>query len=220
MKWTTALPVALSAISLVPGTAAWRITWRDADDNKHFRTGHGPSECIEIDNAEGHYFNIDAQGDKNIKMQLFDNSECSGNAAGSATQKFTKKASRDLLGFKVISLSSTTASESAETTATVNSANRDAGTSHTATATHTASVSSSRHAKSTTVKESTTIKASPTTTPAASKTPEGSSDASSAASSSAPATTTNAAVHLGANGNAAMGMVGGIMGAAIMPWII
>ncbi|RHZ69149.1 hypothetical protein CDV55_101165 [Aspergillus turcosus] len=115
MKWSTLLPLAISTLSLLPSTGAWEITWTDSDNKQHSQSGTGPSDCIVIDNPQGHLFKIDSQGEKGINMLLFTNNECRSKAAGMATDVFSKEASQDLLGFKVVALSSTTTTATATT---------------------------------------------------------------------------------------------------------
>ncbi|CAI7643815.1 unnamed protein product [Penicillium manginii] len=207
MKWSALLPLALSTISLLPSVGAWEVTWHDSDNKSHSRDGHGPSECIEIDNPKGKVFKIDSQDEKGINMLLFDNSECTGKSAGQATESFSKVASLDLLGFKVVSLSS---SNSSETTT------KDKSASHTTTTSSKAlSTSSSEGDKSVTAQ---TTAATTGATTSASETP---SNASPTTSSAASATTSNAAMKvLGPSDNVAKGLMGGIMGLAMAQWII
>ncbi|KAJ5378055.1 uncharacterized protein N7496_005464 [Penicillium cataractarum] len=219
MKSSTVLAL---AASLLPLAGAWEITWNDADGNNHTKSGTGPSDCIKIDNPKGHLFKIDSQGATDINMLLFTNSACSGDAAGMATDVFSKEASKGLLGFKVVSLSSTATGSGS--TATGNST----ATGHTATTatetgtTATAKTTSSGHASSTSGSTSAESKSTQTTvvTSAAattSNTPSGS--ASVTSSSAASASTSNAAVRVaGSNSDIVKGVVGGIVGLAA--WMI
>lgn len=223
MKSSTLLSL---AISLLPITAAWEVTWNDADGNDHSKSGHGPSDCIKIDNPKGHLFKIDAQGENDINMLLFTNSACSGDPAGMATDVFSKDASKDLLGFKVVSLSSTTASgDSATATATATGTGTGNSTTHgatTATGTATTKTTHSSHATSTSgsssieskTTQTTVVTSAPATT---SSSPSGSTSSSSAASAS----TSNAAVRVaGSSSEIAKGLVGGIVGLAVVPFMI
>ncbi|KAJ5815469.1 hypothetical protein N7474_007246 [Penicillium riverlandense] len=210
MKWSTLLP--LATLSLLPFTGAWEVTWTGPDNKKHSQSGHGPSDCIVIDNPKGHLFKIDSQGEKGINMLLFTNSKCSGKPAGMATEIFSKEASEGLLGFKVVSLSSTTTST---TTTTEKSASGAATTSPTTASSPTASMGSSGSGASMTMQTTTA------TGPAATTTSKTSSGASSATSSAASTSTTNAAVPLaGSNGDIAKGVVGSIFGLAMVQWMI
>ncbi|KAJ5755845.1 hypothetical protein N7533_005388 [Penicillium manginii] len=212
MKWSALLPLALSTISLLPSVGAWEVTWHDSDNKSHSRDGHGPSECIEIDNPKGKVFKIDSQDEKGINMLLFDNSECTGKSAGQATESFSKVASLDLLGFKVVSLSS---SNSSETTTKDKSASHTTTTSSKVSNTQALSTSSSEGDKSVTAQ---TTAATTGATTSASETP---SNASPTTSSAASATTSNAAMKvLGPSDNVAKGLMGGIMGLAMAQWII
>ena len=212
MKWSTVLPLAISTISLLPSAGAWEVTWHDSDNKSHSRAGHGQSDCIKIDNAEGKVFSIDSQGEKGINMLLFDNSECSGESAGSATAHYTKKSSRDLLGFKVVGLPS---SNSSEDTITKKSASHAAITPACASSTQASSTSSSESAKLSTVQTTAA------TTAAATSASGTSSNASPTTSSAASATTSNAAVQLVGSGDSlSKGFMGGILGLAIAQWLI
>ncbi|KAJ5605540.1 hypothetical protein N7510_008321 [Penicillium lagena] len=217
MKWPTLLPLAISTLSLLPSTGAWKITWTDADNKEHSQSGQGPSDCIVIDNPKGHLFKIDSQGESGINMLLFTNNKCSGEAAGMATESFSKESSEALHGFKVVSLSSTTTSA---TTTTETSVSGVATTSSTTLASQTASTRSSGGSGSTTIQ--TTAATSPATTgPAATTISETSSGASSPTSSAASTSTSNAAVQLaGPNGDAMKGLVGSIFGLAMVQWMI
>ncbi|KAJ6080160.1 hypothetical protein N7467_009913 [Penicillium canescens] len=212
MKWSTVLSLAISTIALLPSAGAWEVTWHDSDNKSHSRAGHGPSDCIKIDNAEGKVFSIDSQGEKGINMLLFVNSECSGESAGSATANYTKKSSRDLLGFKVVDLPS---SYSSEDTTTKKSASHAAITPACASSTQASSTSSSESAKLSTVQTTTSTPAAATS---ASRT---SSNASPTTSSAASATTSNAAVQLVGSGDSlSKGLMGGILGLTIAQWLI
>lgn len=213
MKWSTLLPLAISTLSMLPSAGAWEVTWHDSDNKSHTRTGHGPSDCIEIENPEGKVFKIDSQGEKGINMLLFDNDECDGKSAGSATETFSKKASRGLFSFKVVSLES---SNSTETATTEKSASHTATTSSAASSTQSpSSTGSSESDKSMTVQ---TTAATTVTATSASGT---SNSASPTTSSAASATTSNAAIKLGGSGdNVAKGLVGGILGLTMAQWII
>ncbi|KAJ5983910.1 hypothetical protein N7481_006009 [Penicillium waksmanii] len=212
MKWSTLLPLALSTISLLPSAGAWEVTWHDSENKSHSQKGHGPSDCIEIDNPKGKVFKIDSQGEKGINMLLFDNSKCTGDSAGQATESFSRDASRGLLGFKVVSLSS---SNSSETTTTDKSASHAATTSSKASNTQVSSTSSSESDKSLTAQ--TTAATSATTTTTVSETQ---SKAPPTTSSAASATTSNAAIKLvGPSDNVAKGLMGGIMGLVMAQWV-
>lgn len=217
MKTSTVLAL---AASIAPLAAAWEITWNDADGNDHSKSGRGPSDCIKIDNPKGHLFKIDAQGETGINMLLFTNSACSGDAAGMATDVFSKDASKDLLGFKVVSVSSTTGSGNSTTTIGGSTA-----TGHHATTTETTATtktSGSTHASSTGGSSSAGSKTTQTTvvtSAAATTSSQGSSSASSTSSSATSASTSNAAVRLsGSSGDIVKGVVGGIVGLAA--WMI
>ncbi|KAJ5886111.1 uncharacterized protein N7473_008785 [Penicillium subrubescens] len=208
------------AVSIAPLAAAWEIKWNDADDNDHTKSGHGPSDCIKIDNPKGHLFKIDAQGETDINMLLFTNSACSGEAAGKATDVFSKDASKDLLGFKVVSLSSTTGSGNSTTTTGGSTA-----TGHNATTTGTTATtktSGSTRASSTGGSTSAGSKSTQTTavtSAAATTSSQASSSASSTSSSATSASTSNAAVRVaGSNADMVKGVLGGIVGLAA--WII
>ncbi|OOQ83616.1 hypothetical protein PEBR_35726 [Penicillium brasilianum] len=217
MKSWTVLALALS---LVPLAGAWEITWNDADDNNHTKSGTGPSECIKIDNPKGHLFRIDSQGATDINMLLFTNSACSGDAAGMATDVFSKDASKDLLGFKVVSLSSTatgSGSTTGNSTATGHTATTATGTGTTATAKTTGSGHVISTSGSTVAESKTTQTTAVMTATATSSTPSGS--ASSTSSSAATASTSNAAVRVaGSNSDIFKGVMGGIIG--LVAWII
>lgn len=209
------------AVSVAPLAAAWEIKWNDADDNDHTKSGHGPSDCIKIDNPKGHLFKIDAQGETDINMLLFTNSACSGDAAGMATDVFSKDASKDLLGFKVVSLSSTTGSgNSTITTGGPTATGHNATTTGT---TATTKTNGSSHASSTTSGSTSAGSKSTQTTVVTSATattsPQASSSASSTTSSATSASTSNAAVRVaGSSGDIMKGVVGGIVGLAA--WMI
>lgn len=210
MKWSTVVPLAISVISLLPSAGAWEVTWKDASNEEHSRTGHGPSKCIEIDNPKGNVFKIDAQGEQGINMLLFPNDECKGKEVGSATEDFSKESSRDLRGFKVVSLSAT----SSGNTTTKGSTSRGAVTSTKAPSTRTKSVSSVHRA------QSTTTQTTAATSSAGTKT-SGHSSTTAPSTSTSPATTSNAAVQMGvSNGNMGMGLMGGVIGFAFMQWMI
>jgi hypothetical protein len=217
MKSSTLLAL---AFSIAPLAAAWEITWNDADDNDHTKSGHGPSDCIKIDNPKGHLFKIDAQGETDINMLLFTNSACSGDAAGMATDVFSKDASKDLLGFKVVKLSSTTASGNSTTTTGGSTA-----TGHSATATGTTATTKtggSTHGSSTggsTSAGSKTTQTTVVTSAAATTSPQASSSASSTSSSATSASTSNAAVRIaGSNADIVKGVMGGLVGLAA--WMV
>lgn len=209
MKWSTLLPLALPLLQL---TSAWEIAWTDANNKEHTRSGHGPSDCIVIDNPKGHLFKIDAQGENGINMLLFTNKKCSGEPAGMATQEFSKDSSEDLLGFKVVSTATPTASTG---TATTTATGKAGGHNSTMTATTLSSqtASSSGGGSGTTTAKTTTG----TSTATATTTAETSTGATTTTSSAASATTTNAAVQLAvANGYLAKGLLGGVFGLAMM----
>lgn len=212
MKWSTLLSLALSTIYILPSVEAWEVTWHDTDSKSHRREGHGPSDCIEIDNPKGKVFKIDSQDDKGINMLLFDNSECTGDPAGQATESFSKDASRALLGFKVVSLSSSISSESITT---------DKSASHTPT---TSSDVSNTHISSTTSggsDKSSTAQITAATSATATTVSETAGKTSPTTSSAASATTSNAAIKLVGPGDAvAKGLMGGVMGLAVAQWII
>ncbi|RHZ67347.1 uncharacterized protein CDV56_108845 [Aspergillus thermomutatus] len=211
MKWSTLLPLAISTLSLFPSTGAWEITWTDSDNKEQSQSGHGPSDCIVIDNPKGHLFKIDSQGEKGINMLLFTNNECSGKQAGMATDVFSKESSQDLLGFKVVSLSSTTTSATATTGKSVSRV----ATTFPTSPSQTASTSGSDDG------ESMTIQTTAATSPAATMTSGTSSGASSTTSSAASANTSNAAVQLAvSNGDIMRGLVGTIFGLGVVQWII
>ncbi|OQE15646.1 hypothetical protein PENSTE_c027G03714 [Penicillium steckii] len=210
MKWSTLLPLAISTISLLPSAGAWEVTWHDSDNRSHSRKGHGPSDCIKIDNPEGKVFKIDSRGEKGIDMLLFDNSDCSGESAGSATDSFSKDSSLDLLGFKVVSLSSSASSESDTT-------EKSAG--HTATTSSASSASSAKQdssSGSTENGESTTAQMTATSSATAtseSQTPTSSKGSPTTSSSLASATTSNAAVKLdGSTTDFSKAVIGGGLG--------
>ena len=206
--------LAVSTVSLLPTTGAWEITWNGPENNEHSQSGHGPSGCVTIDNPKGHHFKIDAQGEQNINMLLFTNSACSGEPAGMATESWSKEASRDLLGFKVVSVSSTTTSATTSTdlpiihNATTSTKSTDSSSSQSA------SLSSSNSVKSTTTQtmEVTSSAATETST---------SRSASSTTPSAATASPSNAAVRMaGSTGEFAKGLMGSIFGLAAVHWMI
>ncbi|KAA8642875.1 hypothetical protein EYZ11_007799 [Aspergillus tanneri] len=100
MKFSVSL--SLYAISLLPSAYAWKFTWRDADGNQSVASGEGPHACIKVDHAKGQVFDMSGEGEKGINMLMFTTSDCSGRPSGMATQSFTKKASVDIKGFKVV----------------------------------------------------------------------------------------------------------------------
>ncbi|KAJ5433460.1 uncharacterized protein N7458_012616 [Penicillium daleae] len=212
MKSSTLLAVAASLLSLA---GAWEITWNDANGNNHTKSGHGPSDCIAIDNPKGHLFKIDSQGEQGINMLLFTNSACSGDSAGMATDVFSKEASKDLLGFKVESLSSTASGNSTTT------AGNSTATGHSATTATTTKTEASSHSASTTgsTSASKTTETTVVTSAAATTSSSTSGSASSASSSAAPASTSNAAVRMaGSNADIVKGVMCGIVGLAA--WMI
>jgi hypothetical protein len=216
MKSSTLLAL---AASVAPLAAAWEITWNDADGNDHTKSGRGPNDCIKIDNPKGHLFKIDAQGETDINMLLFTNSACSGDAAGMATDVFSKDASKDLLGFKVVTLSSTASGNSTTTSGGSTATGHNATTTGT---TATSKTSGSSHASSTGGSTSAGPKSTQTTvvTSAAVTTSfQASNSASSTSSSATSASTSNAAVRVtGSNGDIMKGVMGGIVGLAA--WMI
>ncbi|KAJ5596280.1 hypothetical protein VI817_004430 [Penicillium citrinum] len=218
MKWSTLLPLAVSTISLLPSVGAWEVTWHDSDNKSHTRKGHGPSECIKIDNPEGKVFKIDSRGELGINMLLFDNSDCSGHPAGSATDSFSKDSSRDLLGFKVVSLSSSTSSESDTT---------EKSTGHAATTSSSSSASSAKdNSSSSSIEsgESTTAQAAATSSATAtseSQSPTPSKASPTTSSSLASATTSNAAVRLdGSTTDFSKAVIGGGLGLVLAQIIV
>lgn len=209
----TSAVLALAA-SVAPLAAAWEITWNDGDGNDHSKSGRGPSDCIKIDNPKGHLFKIDAQGETDINMLLFTNSACSGDAAGMATDVFSKDASKDLLGFKVVTLSSTTGSGNSTTTTGGSTA-----TGHHATTTKTSGSTRASSTAGSTSAGSNATQTTVVTSAAATTSSQGSSSASSTSSSATSASTSNAAVRLsGSSGDIVKGVVGGIVGLAA--WMI
>lgn len=214
MKWSTLLPLAIFTLSLLPSTGAWEITWTDSDNQQHSQSGTGPSDCIVIDNPQGHLFKIDSQGEKGINMLLFTNNECRGKAAGMATEVFSKESSQDLLGFKVVALSSTTTA----TATTGKIFSPVATTFPTTSPSQTASTSTSDSGESMTIQTTDATSAAATTT---TTTSESSSTASSTTSSAASANTSNAAGHLAiANRDMVKGLVGTIFGLGVVQWMI
>jgi hypothetical protein len=213
MKWSTLLPLAISTF-LLPSTGAWQITWTDADNQKHTQSGTGPSDCIVIDNPQGKLFRIDSQGENGINMLLFTNNECRGKPLGMATEVFSKDASQDLLGFKVVAFSATATTATASTgklVPTVATTFPKTSPSETATA----SSSSSDINGSMTIQTTEATSAAATTTTAT--TSESSSTASSTTTSAASANTSNAAV---SNGDMVKGLVGTIFGLGVVQWMI
>ncbi|KAF7116905.1 hypothetical protein CNMCM5793_005535 [Aspergillus hiratsukae] len=213
MKWSTLLPLAISTLSLLPSTGAWKITWTDADNQRHSQSGTGPSDCIVIDNPQGHLFRIDSQADKGINMLLFTNNECRGKAAGMATEVFSKEASQDLLGFKVVALSSTTTTATATTGKTVPPVSTTLPTTSPS-ETATASTNTSDSGESMTIQTTDATSAAATTT---TTTSESSSTAASTTTSAASTNTSNAAV---SNGDMVKGLVGTIFGLGVVQWMI
>ncbi|GFF36986.1 hypothetical protein IFM51744_03310 [Aspergillus udagawae] len=220
MKWSTLLPLALSTLSLLPSTGAWEITWTDSDNQKQSQSGTGPSDCIVIDNPKGHLFKIDSQGEKGINMLLFTNNKCSGESAGMATDVFSKESSQELLGFKVVALSSTTTTATATTGKSVS---RVATTFPTSSASETASRSISDSGESMTIQptDAMSTAATATTTSTSTSTSKSSSTPSSMTSSAASAATPNAAGQLaGSDGDMVKGLVGTIFGLGLVQWMI
>ncbi|GIK04352.1 hypothetical protein Aspvir_008433 [Aspergillus viridinutans] len=215
MKWSTLLPLALSTLSLLPSTGAWEITWTDSDNQKHSQSGTGPSDCIVIDNPKGHLFKIDSQGAKDINMLLFTNNKCSGEPAGMATEVFSKESSRDLLGFKVVALSSTTTTATATTGKSVS---RVATTFPPTSPSETASTSTSDSGESMTIQPTDAMSTTATTT--STSTSKSSSTASSTTSSASSAATSNAAGQLASNGDMVKALVGTIFGLGLVQWMI
>jgi hypothetical protein len=217
-SWT----VLALAVSLVPLTGAWEIKWNDADGNDHTKSGTGPSECIKIDNPKGHLFRIDSQGATDINMLLFTNSACSGDAAGMATDVFSKDASKDLLGFKVVSLSATatgSGSTVGNSTATGHTVTTATETGTTAMAKSTSSGHATSTSGSTSAESKNTQTTAVTTATATATSSTISVRASSTSSSAASASTSNAAVRVaGSNSDILNGVMVGIVGLAA--WII
>ncbi|KAJ5688731.1 hypothetical protein N7462_003123 [Penicillium macrosclerotiorum] len=216
MKLSTFISLTASTLSLLPWTSAWEITWNDSNNKEHTRSGHGPSDCIAIHNPAGHVFKIDSQGENGINMLLFTNSKCSGDPAGMATEVFSKEASRDLLGFKVVSLSSSTASTDSTTKT---SGSHTESTSPTTSSSETASANSSQsNGESMATKTTTHTTSTASSAMTTSATPSGTSSTTSSASS---VSTSNAAVQLAGSGeSAAKGLMGGMFGWALLQLII
>lgn len=210
MKSSTLLPL----LSILPLTSAWSITWNDPSGKDHTRTGHGPSACIPIDNPKGHLFRIDAQGETGINMLLFTNGDCEGDASGMATDVFSKDASKDLLGFRVVKLESATGTGNSTATATATATTTSkAHSSHLST---TGGSSSASAGSSSVVSTTTQI----VVTSAAATTSAGGSPSSSS-SSAASASTSNAAVRVaGSRADVAKGIVGGMLGLVVVPMMI
>ncbi|EAW11075.1 uncharacterized protein ACLA_067110 [Aspergillus clavatus NRRL 1] len=217
MKWSTLLPVAIS-VSLIPAALAWEVSWTDANGKKQQESGHGPSDCIQIDNPAGNLFKIDAQNENDINMLLFTNDQCSGEAAGMATQVFSKESSQHLLGFQVVSLSSTTGSTGATKTASNSTAESTGKTTATLnSASATTFPSSQSQSPTVGADESMTLLPimSTTTTPAittTSTTSEATSSAGSSTGVSASSTPTNNASPKLGSGVGIVGAVGGFLG--------
>ncbi|KAJ5090033.1 hypothetical protein N7532_008717 [Penicillium argentinense] len=188
MKWSTILPLAITTIALAPSVGAWEVTWHDSDNKKHSQSGHGPSDCIEIDNPKGRVFKVDAQGEKGINMLLFTNDDCDGDASGRATVEFTKASSQDLLGFKVVSISSS----SSETATANNSTSSSATESPTGSSHHASSTGDSVSGGSSTSHSSAETTETSASTSSASK----SVSATPTTSTPASATTSNSAAKL------------------------
>ncbi|KAL5356176.1 hypothetical protein BJX96DRAFT_142420 [Aspergillus floccosus] len=93
----------LTAASLLASAHAWTFTYRDADGKASTISGEGPHPCVEVNNEKGQLFEMDGQGEKNINMLMFTTPDCSGKAAGMATESFSKKSSVTIRGFKVVS---------------------------------------------------------------------------------------------------------------------
>lgn len=194
MKWSALLPLSVSALAVLPSTAAWEFTWKDASNTTHVESGHGPSECITVDHEKGMVFAIDAQGEKHINMLLYGTDDCSGKAVGQATERFSKASSVDIHGFRVESLSTGSNSTTTVTNATVTSA-RPTQSSSTATS------------------ESSDV-------PTASATTTSDTAASTTSASETSASTPNASLRLSVTGSdMAKTMIGMVLGLATVEWL-
>ncbi|KAB8072466.1 hypothetical protein BDV29DRAFT_202271 [Aspergillus leporis] len=121
MRWSTLLPLSLSAITLLPSAGAWEFTWRDASNTTHVESGRGPSSCITVEHEKGKLFAIDAKGEKNINMLLYGTDDCSGKSVGKATEYFSKESSVAIHGFRVESLAGGSNSTNTASNATITS---------------------------------------------------------------------------------------------------
>ncbi|KAF7591612.1 hypothetical protein BBP40_001312 [Aspergillus hancockii] len=170
MKYSTLLPLSLSAVALLPSAGAWKFTWRDAGNATHVESGHGPSSCITVEHEKGNLFAIDAQGEKNINMLLYGTEKCTGKPVGKATEYFSKESSVAINGFMVESLtgsnSTTTASNATVTTSTTPSQSSSASASDSSDAT--AATTTSGTSTSGTTASTTSASETSTSTPNAS----------------------------------------------------
>lgn len=210
----------LTAASLLASAHAWTFTYRNADGKASTVSGEGPHPCIEVDNEKGQVFELDGQGEKNINMLMFTTPDCSGKAAGMATESFSKKASVTIRGFKVVSTADGGSSSGNNSSATHTGTTSSAGN-----ATVTSGPSSS--GKTVTLSDATTSTASAaktaateaTTTPAT--TAAGASGASGTAASASPSGTASGdsgAVALAGNSVNVFGGV--VVGLVTFGWLL
>ncbi|GES64583.1 hypothetical protein ATEIFO6365_0009007200 [Aspergillus terreus] len=211
----------LTAASLLASAHAWTFTYRNADGKASTISGEGPHPCVEVDNEKGQVFELDGQGEKNINMLMFTTPDCSGKAAGMATESFSKKASVTIRGFKVVS----TADGGSSSGGNNSSATHTGTASSAGNATVTSGPSSS--GKTVTLSDATTSTASAaktaateaTTTPAT--TAAGASGASGTAASASPSGTASGdsgAVALAGNSVKVLG--GLVVGLVTFGWLL
>ncbi|KAL4808647.1 hypothetical protein BDV18DRAFT_132842 [Aspergillus unguis] len=113
------------AILLFPSLAfSWTFTWRTSSGDENTEHGTGPSKCISVNHAKGQEFELDGEGEENINMLLFDNSDCEGDPAGMATVSFKKESSVDIKGFQVVSLDGDGEEETSTSTTTTSDLNQ------------------------------------------------------------------------------------------------
>ncbi|KAL4891438.1 hypothetical protein BDV59DRAFT_182646 [Aspergillus ambiguus] len=205
----------LATTALLASSHAWKFTYRNADGKASTVSGEGPHACIEVDNEEGQLFDLDGQGEKNINMMLYTTSDCTGKAAGMATESFSKKSSVTIRGFKVVATGGGE-STTAGTAATSAPTSASAGGNRTVSATTGPSAGKTvTESDATTAAGTGSARVTATATATASANASGSGSGSGTAPSETAAGDSGASV-LGGNSVKVAGVVGMVMGGLML----